>query len=99
MYRPQCGIFSITHNNKVICNMQLQTTPLLLGDTIQLAANFADTEIPCEQVGVSVISHADDHLASLRRVLALSEGTDRKKRRCEFDHGEHALDQVIPLLL
>ena len=45
--------------------MQLQTSPLLLGDAIQLVANFADTEIPCEQVDVSVSCNADDYLPPL----------------------------------
>ncbi|KAK8800946.1 hypothetical protein WA588_001774 [Blastocystis sp. NMH] len=69
--KPQCGIFSITHNSKVICNMQLQTTPLLLGDTIQLAASFADTEIPCEQMIISL--HYEEYSPYLKGRIVRSD--------------------------
>lgn len=65
-FRAQFGIFGITHNGNVICNMQLQTSPLVLGDSMELMASFIDTNIPCEQVLFLLsIQEIDDYFALL----------------------------------
>ena len=85
--RTPLVIFGITHNGNVICNIQLQTSPLVLGDSLQLLASFVDTNIPCEQVSLSFRSCSlDDHFSLLWRIFAVFEGTNCKEWYCEFPH-------------
>ena len=48
--RTQFGVFGITHHDQVICNVQIQLSPVVIGDGFQLIADFSEVEIPCEQV-------------------------------------------------
>lgn len=47
---PEFGIFGITQNGKVVCNVMINTNPAVLGDSLQLQADFQDTDLRCEQV-------------------------------------------------
>lgn len=51
-YKPkhQFNIFSITHNNNTVANVQLCTSPLVMGDIIQIVADFSDVFYKCDQV-------------------------------------------------
>ena len=48
------GIFGITHNGRMICNMMINTDPIILGDSLQLQADFQDADICCEEMSISL---------------------------------------------
>lgn len=50
-HRHQYNIFSITHKGNTVANIQLCTSPLVMGDIFQILADFTDTQYSCEQVG------------------------------------------------
>ena len=48
--KHQFNIFSITHNDQIVADIQLCTSPLLLGDIYQLVLDFSNSAFTCEQV-------------------------------------------------
>ena len=48
--RPQLGFISVTHGGRTLCNLILQTDPIVVGDSLPIMIDFTDAEIKTESV-------------------------------------------------
>ena len=51
-HKHQYNIFSISHKGNTVANIQLCTSPVILGDIFQIVADFTDVHFSCEQVRI-----------------------------------------------
>lgn len=58
--KHQFQIFSITHRDHVVAEIQLCTSPIVLGDVFQLVADFSNAFYSCEQVRCFSLFHNPD---------------------------------------